>query len=129
MIIYVAHSKKINYKEDLYNPIRKDRKLEKYHIILPHEASDKSYNTREFYKSLSVIIAEVSNAGTGLGIELGWAFDDGIPIYCIYKKESKIASSLKFVTDKFFEYESPKELVAIIEKIIFDLEIKEEKNQ
>lgn len=122
MKVYIAHSKLLNYEENLYQPIRNDESLKKYDIILPHEESSVSYNTREFYKELNVVIAEVSFPGTGLGIELGWIYDDGVPIYCVYQKDKKVSSSLKCLTSNFIAYESEKELVDIIKNIIKEIE-------
>ncbi len=122
MKIYIAHSKKLNYVENLYRPIRNDKELQKYNIILPHEHSSFNPNGREFYSSLTAMIAEVTFPGTGMGIELGWAYDDSIPIYCIYQKGVKIASSLKQLNSKFIEYTSEQELLEIVKKIILELE-------
>ncbi len=122
MKVYVAHSKELNYIDDLYLPIREDESLKQYNILLPHEDNSASYNSREFYKELSVIIAEVSFPATGLGIELGWAYDDEVPIYCIYQKDKKISSSLKCLTSNFIEYKTTEELLNIIKKIIMEVQ-------
>lgn len=122
MKIYIAHSKKLDYKENLYKPIRNALDLQKYQIILPHEKTSDSSNPRNFYKDLSVMIAEVSAPATGMGIELGWAYDDGVPIYCIYQKNSKVSGSLKCLTSHFIEYTSEEDLLEIIKNIIKEVE-------
>ncbi len=122
MKIYIAHPKKLDYKENLYKPIREDKELQKYDILLPHEKTSNSSNPREFYKDLSVMIAEVSVPATGMGIELGWAYDDGVPIYCIYQKNSKVSGSLKCLTSHFIEYTSEEDLLDIIKNIIKEVE-------
>lgn len=118
MKIYIGHSKDINYIDELYKPLRNDSFFNEYELILPHEKSRDSSNTREFYKNIDVFIAECSEPATGLGIELGWAYDDNKNIYIIYKKGKKISGSLKAVTDNFFEYESVEEMVEIIKEIV-----------
>lgn len=118
--IYVAHSKKMNYKEELYKVIRDSKELEKYIILLPHEFDDKSSNTRDFYKTLDLFIADVTFAGTGLGIELGWVYDDNIPIYYIYKEGSKLSGSIRCVSDKFYAYNDSDSLVEVLLEIIKD---------
>ncbi len=118
--IYVAHSKKINYKEELYKVIRESKELKNFNIILPHELDDNSSNPREFYRTLDLFIAEVSEAGTGLGIELGWVYDDEVPVYYIYKKDSKISGSIKCVSNKFYEYNDNESLIKAIIEIIAD---------
>lgn len=118
MKIYVAHSKQIDYVNDLYKPLRNDLFFKEFELILPHEKSVYSSNTRDFYKNIDVFIAECSKPAVGLGIELGWAYDDNKKIYCIYKKGQKISSSLKSVTHNFFEYDSLNEMLEIIKEIV-----------
>ena len=50
------------------------------------------------------VIGECSYPSVGLGIELGWAFDDKIPIYCIHRKDKKISGSLSAITENIYEY-------------------------
>ncbi len=116
--IYIAHSKDIDYINELYIPLRNDNFFKKYELILPHEKSSNSSNTREFYKDIDIFVAEVSKPGIGLGIELGWVFDDNIPIYCIYKSGHKISRSVYSVTNNVYEYNDTVEMLAIIEKIV-----------
>ena len=85
MRIYIAHSKDINYIEDLYKPLRNDSFFKNHELILPHETDINSANTREFYKTIDVFIADCTEPATGLGIEIGWAYDDNKKIYCISK--------------------------------------------
>ncbi len=121
--IYVAHSKKINYKEKLYKVIRESKELNEYNIILPHEFNEDSSNPREFYKTLDLFIAEVSETGTGLGIELGWVYDDNVPIYYIYEKGCKLSGSIRCVSDKFYEYSDDESLVRVLLEIINDWKV------
>ena len=118
MKIYIAHSKLINYIEELYNPIKEMELYKKHEIIFPHENDFTSNNTRDFYKSIDIVIAECSLPATGLGIELGWLYDDDKKIYCIYKSNSKISSSIKVLTDNIYSYNNIKEMKEIIENII-----------
>lgn len=118
--IYVAHSKKINYKDELYKVIRETNELKEFNIILPHEFTDDSSNSREFYRSIDLFIAEVSMTGTGLGIELGWVFDDNVPVYFIYKEGTKVSGSLKCISDNFYEYSDSDSLVKVLLEIIND---------
>ena len=129
MKVYIAHSRLIDYKKELYEPIRGDEELNQYDIFLPHESSDSSSNTRDFYRKMDVVIADCSDAATGLGIELGWAYDDGIPIYCISKKGSKVSGSIGAVTDHFYEYADSSELLSILHEILSKVEAKKRQRQ
>lgn len=118
MKIYIAHSKDFDYKNELYLPIRNDKELKKLEIILPHEISNISSNTRDFYRSIDLFIAECSYPAVGMGIELGWVYDDNIPIYCIHKKGVKPSNSIKALTSNIYEYNNVEEMLEIIKKII-----------
>lgn len=118
MKIYIAHSKKIDYINELYKPLRNDLFFDDYELILPHEKNMDSSNDRKFYKNIDIFIAECSEAGTGLGIELGWVYDDNKTIYCIYKSGKKISNSIKVVTHNLIEYKNTKEMLEVIKKII-----------
>lgn len=118
MRVYIGHSKKIDYINEIYEPLRKDTFFNNYELILPHEKDKNSSNSREFYKTIDIFIAECSDVATGLGIELGWAYDDNKKIYCIYKKGKKISGSLKSVTNYFYEYNDLDEMVNIVKLII-----------
>lgn len=118
MRIYIGHSKKIDYINELYEPLKKETFFNEHELLLPHDESEFSSNTREFYKTIDIFIAECSDAATGLGIELGWAYDDNKKIYCIYKKGKKISGSLKSVTNNFYEYNDLSEMVNIVKSII-----------
>lgn len=117
MAVYIAHSREFDYQKELYEPIRGDSNLSKKEVILPHEFSQTSDNTREFYKNLDVMIAEVSFPATGLGIELGWAFDSNVPIVCIYHQGAKISGSLNAVTKEFYEYNSTEQMLEITTQV------------
>ena len=120
MKIYIAHSKVTDYQNELYAPIRNDEALNEHEVILPHEFSNTSSNTRNFYKDIDLFIAECSYPATGLGIELGWAFDDDAPIYCIHKKGNKVSGSIYAITQNVFEYKDINEMLEIEEKIVME---------
>lgn len=119
MNIYIAHTRTFDFKKELYRPIRQSSLNDEHTFVLPHEALNKSFNSKDYLQNeADLIIAEVSNPSTGLGIELGWANIYKVPIICIYKKGSQISSSLKVVSKNFIGYSNNKELIIGIEKIL-----------
>lgn len=114
MTIYISHSKKFDYLNELYQPLRS--LADKYNFIFPHENSASPYPTRKLFleKKCDLVLAEVSQSATGQGIELGWADLQNIPIVCLYKKGSELSGSLKLICAKFFEYSSAPELIEIV---------------
>mgnify|MGYP002622954123 CR=1 FL=1 len=71
MKIYIAHSSKFNFIEKLYNPLKNSKIFEENEVIFPHDDESKSINTKDIIKECNLVIAEVSEISTGLGIELG----------------------------------------------------------
>lgn len=119
MKIYVAHSRNFDYKKELYEPLRQSSLNDEHTFVLPHETSDKIFNSKEYLKNeAGLLIAEVSEPATGLGIELGWADIWEIPIVYIYRKGSKVSDSLKVVSKNFVEYSNSKELISGIKRIL-----------
>ena len=110
MKIFVAHSSNFDFKNELYIPLRKSELNKKHIIFLPQE-NGKETIPKEMIKNTDVIIAEVSYASTGQGIELGWADIFKIPIICIYKEGSKYSSSLNKLTNKFIVYKDSDDLI------------------
>ena len=119
MEIYVGHSSNLDYREVLYRPLR-NSKLDKEHsLVLPHENSEEPFNSKDYLKNeCEIFIAEVSEASTGLGIELGWADLYDVPIICVHKRGSEPSSSLPEVSDTIREYSGNKELLNLIEERI-----------
>lgn len=117
MRVYIGHPKSIDYKR-LYQMIREDEELREYEIILPHEYDDNGANPREFYQTLDLFIAEISEKATGLGIELGWAYDDGVDIYCLCQMDKKVSNSVKVLTNNIYQYSDIEEMGVMIKEII-----------
>lgn len=119
MNIYVGHSSSLNYKDNLYRPLRDSDLNEEHTVILPHEDSEELFNSKDYLKNeCDVFVAEVSEASTGLGIELGWAELFEVPIVCVHMEGSEPSSSLSKVTDSMESYQDSEELVEVIKKTI-----------
>ena len=119
MRIYIAHSTDFDYKNELYLPIRQSDLNSQHEFVLPHEFSNEPFDSKTFISGgIDLVLAEVSFASTGMGIELGWADSSGVPVTCFYKSGTTPSGSLKVVTDKIVEYSSHQELISGIENII-----------
>ena len=117
MNIFISHSKKYDYINKLYTPIKNSNLVISNNFFFPHE-NNKTINTKEVISNSDLVIAEVSLPGTGQGIELGWADYTTTPILCIYEKGLKISSSLKFITNNFIEYENVEDMINKIDDFI-----------
>ncbi len=111
MKIFVSHTKKSDYEDELYEPLRKSHLNNEHDIFLPHEG-DRNVNTKSEIQASDLMLAEVSFPATGSGIEIGWADAADVPLLCVHKAGMKISGSLKFLTEDFIEYNSPEDLIS-----------------
>lgn len=111
MKIFISHASDYDYKVKIYEPIKKADIYKNNEFIFPHEQGNKTFNTKESIENSDLFIAEVSLPSTGQGIELAWANFANIPILCIYEKDAKVSSSLKFMTNNFIEYENCDDMI------------------
>ena len=111
MKIYVCHTRRSDFQNELYIPLRGSELNKLHEIILPHEDEQVRFNSKAVIKSCALVVAEVSYPATGLGIELGWTDDLGIPLVCIYKKGVQPSRSLQEITTNFIEYTDSEDLL------------------
>lgn len=116
MRIYISHSTTFDYKNELYKPLRESALNSKHEIILPHE-NDNEVSTKDVIRDSDLFVAEVSYPSTGSGIELGWANSAYVTIACFYKTGSEISSSIKYVTDNVFPYDSIESVIAKVAEL------------
>ncbi len=65
-----------------------------------------------------ILIAEFTEKGVGLGIEVGYAHAKKKPIIVIAKENTEISDTLRGIADRIIFYSEPEELAQI--KIVFD---------
>lgn len=105
----------------MYAPLKTSSLSEKHNITLPHEDSEKPFNSQKYIKECDLMIAEVSLPSTGLGIEMGWAHTHGVPIVAIHKVDNKVGRSISVVTDNIISYTSPENMLQELERYFASL--------
>lgn len=118
MKIYISHSSNYDYVNNLYDPIKNSDLIRSNEFFFPHDNKNRIMHTKDIISNSDLVIAEVSLPATGQGIELGYADCFNIPILCVYKKNAKISSSLKFITKDFIEYENINDMINKIDTYI-----------
>lgn len=122
--IYVGHSRSIDYKNEFYPAIKNTLFYQNYNVILPHDKSEEPFPSKTTLPKCRLMLAEVSQASAGLGIELGWADMLGVEIICLYKKGSKRSASLDVICTRFIEYSDYTELVKKLNYLFLEIENK-----
>ena len=117
MRIYLAHSRDFDYQNELYLPRKNSEVFKQYDIILSHDGDNYKHD-RDFYKRIDLVTAELSFPLTGLGIKLGFLYDDNKNIYCIHNSNVKISGSVNAITKNIYEYKNQENMLNIIMNII-----------
>ena len=120
MDIYVGHSSGYDFQERLYSPLKDSELFREYNVVLPHETEGLFDSKSFFQEKCDLFIAEVSEASTGLGIELGWADLFDVEIILISEKEITVSSSLKALDSDHIKYATPDEIIEIANSKIED---------
>ena len=118
--LYVVHSNGFDYKTELYIPLRKSELNARFNIILPHETSERHYDSKQLFLTggCQLVLAEISFPSEGRAIEMGWANAYKIPILSIHRNGSEYSGSIHSICDDFIEYQNIEELLETIERPI-----------
>ena len=116
MKIQLWHSRDFDFRNELYIPLREN--FSDIEWIFPHETDDTVVKSEESLREVDIFLAEVCTAGTGLGIEIGFAHMYKKRIVCIYKSGSQISSSLKYVSEEFIEYSDEDDMIEKLKNIL-----------
>lgn len=113
--IYAAHASSFDYQAEFYQPLQESTIAEQHNITFPHDNTEEQFNSYKFFHTdCDLVIAEVSHPSTGLGIELGWAYDADIPIICVHQDTSDPTNALTAVTNMVYKYSSPKNMITVL---------------
>ncbi len=117
-MIYAPHATSFDFQTLWYQPLREIADQDT--LVLPHEDSSAQFASRDFFASgkCTLVIAEVSYASLGLGIELGWASEKGIPIIALYQEGTKPSGAIYAVTDQVIIYLDTEDLQSIVRELI-----------
>lgn len=110
----------MDYVNELYAPLRGSSLNTSHEIVLPHEVG-REMSTKETIKSSQLVIAEVSQVATGVGIELGWADAFGVRILCVHKTDMKPSGSLQYLTQDFISYNTSADMVGQVTSFVSKL--------
>ena len=120
MKIYLSHSGNYDYETELYAPLKASVLAQTQQILFPHDKENVDTNSKSLIAHAGLVVAEVSRASTGQGIELGWANCSNTPIVCIYKSGATPSSSLRFVAKNLLEYSDEQDMLNKLESCLTD---------
>ena len=85
---------------------------------MPHERDQSVRLTKEEIEKADLIIAEVSIASTGSGIELGWASAAGKRIIAFQQAGTQASPAIGFITDDIHLYVSEEDILKILQALV-----------
>lgn len=87
-------------------------------LVLPRDDQGEHNNTKMAIEEADLIVAEVSIASTGSGIELGWASAAGKEIIVFHQGAEVASPALKFVTQKMHSYITEEDVLLVLKQLL-----------
>lgn len=114
--VYIMHSEKVNYKEDLYKPLLEKGLMEEYFLILPMTQRYMSEYIKELINDSDIVICDLTNFNFLANIELKTARKLEKDIRYFIRSDDKNRKKYKDI--EINVYETKEELVDSIENIL-----------
>jgi hypothetical protein len=113
MKIFVSHSTKSNFEDELYKPLRDSELAAENEFVFPHETGAQIV-IKDVIRDCDLVIAECTQTDFEQGLELGWANGAYVTTVCFYKTGTQIPESLHAVSENVIAYDS---VDSILQKI------------
>lgn len=110
MKIYVCHAVNFDYRNELYEPLKRSVLGQNNELVLPHE-TELFKNSKLDIESSDLVLAEVSYPSTGMGIELGWANAAGAKILLVCHDTATPSRALDVLGAEMIRYGDADDLV------------------
>ena len=121
--VYIMHSDKINYKEDLYRPLLEKGLMNDYFLILPMSNNFIGQFAKDLINDCDIVICNLTNSNIFLNQEIKWAKSMNKDIYYYIKKDDKKLS--KFKDYQYNIYSTTEEFVNLVDTLLKSLNQKE----
>lgn len=87
-------------------------------IVFPHALRAEIDVTKKDIEAADLVIAEVSIASTGSGIELGWANAAGKEIIAFHQTADDPSPAVQFVTKSFHPYITEEHILKVLKDLL-----------
>ena len=121
--IYIMHSEKINYKEEIYKPLLELGLMNDYFLILPLSEKFKANYIKDLFKKSDVIICDLTNFNFLANFELKTAKKLEKPIYYFINEKDKNIGKYKDID--LITYSDKKDYSLKVKNILDSLNKKE----
>lgn len=121
--VYIMHSDKVNYRENIYKPLLERGLMEEFYLILPLSQKYVSEYIKELLEDSDIVICDLSGYNFFLKMEVKMALKLGKKIYYLIKDDDK--NKAKFKNDELITYKTIDEFTSIVVNILNSLNQKE----
>lgn len=118
--VYIMHSDKIDYVNEIYRPLLKMGLMKEYYLILPLSDRYKDTYVKDLYKDSDIIICDLSKSNLFLNIELNTAKKLNKKIYYFINCNDKNIKKYKNI--ELNKYADKEELCLLIKKVLDSLD-------
>ncbi len=118
--VYIMHSDKIDYVNDIYRPLLKMGLMKEYYLILPLSDRYKSTYIKELFKDSDIIICDLTKANLFLNIELKTAKKLNKKIYYFINCNDKNIKKYKNI--ELNKYNDKEEFCLLLKKLLDSLD-------
>ena len=119
--VYIMHSEKINYKEEIYKPLLEKGLMEDYFLILPLSEKYKSSYIKELLIDSDLVICDLTSFNFLANLELKTAKKLNKQIYYFINANDKSLKKYKEVNI----YQNKEEFSELVKKLLDSLNKKE----
>ncbi|MBQ3020941.1 MAG: hypothetical protein IJD92_01800 [Bacilli bacterium] len=121
--VYIMHSEKVNYKEEIYKPLLEKNLMDKYYLVLPMTKRFISNYVKDLIKDSDIIICNLSKSNYLLKYELKIANKLNKDIYYFIDENDKKIK--KYNNINIVTYKNIEEFTIKVEKLLDSLNKKE----
>ena len=116
MKIFISHSTKTNFEEELYIPLQNSELNGVHEFVFPHE-NGQEIVIKDVIRDCDLVLAECSNPTFEQGLELGWASGAYVTTVCFYKAGTEVSSELQHVSDSISEYNTVEDMIQKVKEV------------
>lgn len=121
--VYIMHSEKVDYKEEIYKPLLEKGLMDRFYLILPMTEKYMQEYVKELISDSDIVICDLTNFNFFANLELKTAIKLGKDIKYFIRKDDKNINKYKKIEKNI--YETKEEFVELVENILNKLNERE----
>ena len=121
--VYIMHSDKVDYKNEIYKPLLELGLMKDYYLILPLSEKYKNSYVKQLMNDSDIIICDLTNFNFFANLELKIAKKSNKTIYYFIKSDDKKIN--KYNIDNIYKYNNSIEFSNVVKNILDSLNKKD----